>query len=106
MARRKRAGARRRRTSTFKWLRKWWPSVAVRQRWMRAFSRTPATLQFSVLAAVLVALWFGLNWIYQVVRKPSELFFPVSGVLYKVLTSDAVIKLLTDILRRALTLSI
>jgi hypothetical protein len=26
------------------------------------------------------------------------------GVLYKVLTSDAVIKLLTDILRRALTL--
>ncbi len=28
------------------------------------------------------------------------------GVLYKVLTSDAVIKLLTDILRRALTLSI
>jgi hypothetical protein len=27
------------------------------------------------------------------------------GVLYKVLTSDAVIKLLTDILRRALTLS-
>jgi len=84
MARRKRAGARRRRTSTFKWLRKWWPSVAVRQRWMRAFSRTPATLQFSVLAAVLVALWFGLNWIYQVVRKPSELFFPVSGVLYKI----------------------
>jgi hypothetical protein len=27
------------------------------------------------------------------------------GVLYKVLTSDAVIKLLTDIVRRALTLS-
>jgi hypothetical protein len=50
---------------------------------MRAFSRTPATLQFSVLAAVLITLWFGLNWIYQVVRKPSELFFPVSGVLYK-----------------------
>jgi hypothetical protein len=82
MARRKRAGARRR-TSSFKWLRKWWPSVAVRRRWMRAFSRTPATLQFSVLAAVLITLWFGLNWIYQVVRKPSELFFPVSGVLYK-----------------------
>jgi hypothetical protein len=82
MARRKRAGARRR-TSSFKWLRKWWPSVAVRKRWMRAFSHTPATLQFAVLAAVLVTLWFGLNWIYQVVRKPSELFFPVSGVLYK-----------------------
>jgi hypothetical protein len=82
MARRKRAGARRQ-TSSFKWLRKWWPSVAVRKRWMRAFSHTPATLQFAVLGAVLVMLWFGLNWIYQVVRKPSELFFPVSGVLYK-----------------------
>jgi len=82
MARRKRAGARRR-TSSFKWLRKWWPSIAVRKRWMRAFSNTPATLQFAVLGAVLVMLWFGLNWIYQVVRKPSELFFPVSGVLYK-----------------------
>jgi hypothetical protein len=82
MARRKRASARRR-SSSFKWLRQWWPSVAVRKRWMRAFSHTPATLQFAVLGAVLVVLWFGLNWIYQVVRKPSELFFPVSGVLYK-----------------------
>ena len=37
------------------------------------------------LAAVLVVftLWLGLNWIYQVSRKPSELFFPVSGALYK-----------------------
>ena len=24
-----------------------------------------------------------INWIYQVIRKPSELFFPVSGTLYK-----------------------
>ena len=84
MARRKRAGARGRRPASIQWLRKWWPSVAVRRRWIRTFSRTPATLQFSVLGAVLVILWFGLNWIYQVVRKPSELFFPVSGVLYKV----------------------
>jgi hypothetical protein len=50
---------------------------------MRAFAHTPATVQFTVIGAVLVALWFGLNWIYQVVRKPSELFFPVSGVLYR-----------------------
>ena len=83
MARRKRAGPRRRSKSPFKWRPKWWPSVAVRRRWMRAFSHAPATFQFGVLAAVLVTMWFGLNWIYQVVRKPSELFFPVSGVLYK-----------------------
>ena len=43
----------------------------------------PPGFSSRVLAAVLVTMWFGLNWIYQVVRKPSELFFPVSGVLYK-----------------------
>jgi hypothetical protein len=31
----------------------------------------------------LVVLWLSLNWTYQVIRKPSELFFPVSGTLYK-----------------------
>jgi hypothetical protein len=84
MATRKRASSRRRRkSSAFKWLSQWWPRAAVRKRWMRAFTSTPPGFQFTVLAAVLVTVWFGLNWIYQVVRKPSELFFPVSGVLYK-----------------------
>ena len=31
----------------------------------------------------LITVWFAVNWTYQVVRKPSELFFPVSGTLYK-----------------------
>jgi len=35
-----------------------------------------------VLAAVLI-LFLAINWVYQVMRKPSELLFPVSGVLYK-----------------------
>ncbi len=83
MARRKRAGSRRRRSSLLKWPPKWWPSAATRKRWVRLFSQTPAGFQFGVLAAFLVMMWFALNWIYQVVRKPSELFFPVSGVLYK-----------------------
>lgn len=32
---------------------------------------------------VLAALWAVANGIYQVIRKPTELFFPVSGTLYK-----------------------
>jgi hypothetical protein len=32
---------------------------------------------------MLVAAAFALNWVYQIVRKPAELFFPVSGVLSK-----------------------
>jgi hypothetical protein len=83
MATRKRAGSRRRGTSAFKRLRRWWPKPAIRKRWMRVFASAPATAQIAVVGSVVIALWFGLNWIYQVVRKPSELFFPVSGVLYK-----------------------
>jgi hypothetical protein len=32
---------------------------------------------------VLALVWLGTNWLYHVVRKPSELFFPVSGTLDK-----------------------
>ena len=39
--------------------------------------------QFALAALLLVSTWFVVNFLYQVVRKPSELFFPVSGVLYK-----------------------
>ncbi len=41
----------------------------------------PAQLLLGVLLAATVAL--GVNAIYQVVRKPTELFFPVSDVLAK-----------------------
>jgi hypothetical protein len=34
-------------------------------------------------AAVILTLSLAINWIYQVIGKPSELFFPVSGTLYK-----------------------
>jgi len=40
-------------------------------------------LQIAIGAAVIVSVWFAVNWAYQVIRKPSELLFPVSGVLYK-----------------------
>jgi transglycosylase-like protein with SLT domain len=38
-------------------------------------------LLVGVLAAVIV--WLAVNWMYQVLRKPTELFFPVSGALAK-----------------------
>jgi hypothetical protein len=31
----------------------------------------------------VLALSLGVNWTYQVIRKPSELFFPISGTLNK-----------------------
>jgi Transglycosylase SLT domain len=50
------------------------------RRWWRPAPR-PAKIVMGVLALLLV--WLLCNWIYQVVRKPSELFFPVSGTLNK-----------------------
>jgi hypothetical protein len=32
---------------------------------------------------VILAAWAALNWAYQAIRKPAEMFFPVSGTLSK-----------------------
>jgi len=42
-----------------------------------------AAVQLGIAAFAAVALFFAVNWLYQVVRKPAELFFPVSGALNK-----------------------
>jgi hypothetical protein len=59
------------------------PGRAARRRAYRVFARLPFTVQLVACVAVLVAAWVPVNWLYQVVRKPSELLFPVSGALYK-----------------------
>lgn len=51
--------------------------------WARAFGRAPGFVQIGVGAIAVLALLLSVNWIYQVVRKPSELLFPVSGTLFK-----------------------
>jgi hypothetical protein len=53
-----------------------------RRAW-RLFRGAPGFLQFSVVIVLALLLWFAVNGTYQVVRKPSELFFPVSGTLNK-----------------------
>src|SRR5438132_1286281 len=56
---------------------------ARRRRWWGAFKRAPSLLQFFLCVAVVGTLWLLTNGLYQVLRKPTELFFPVSGTLYK-----------------------
>lgn len=53
------------------------------RRAMRWVGAMPRAGQVALGTAAVVVLAFGLNWIYQVVRKPAELFFPLSGVLSK-----------------------
>jgi hypothetical protein len=62
---------------------KFWPDARQRRRWWRWFRRLPPNAQVIVGLVLAVLLWVGLNFAYQLVRKPSELFFPVSGVLDK-----------------------
>ena len=44
-----------------------------------------ATLAVRIVVGtvLLVAVWAAVNWIVQVARKPTEIFFPVSGSLVK-----------------------
>ena len=60
-----------------------WPRVQTRRRWARRWRQLPAGLQ--LFAALLFLGLAGLlaNGAYQVVRKPTELFFPVSDTLAK-----------------------
>jgi hypothetical protein len=48
-----------------------------------AILAAPLAVRLLLLGLIAVALWWPLNWAYQVVRKPTELFFPVSGTLSK-----------------------
>jgi hypothetical protein len=60
-----------------------WPSARLRRRWLRAFRRAPGSVQICAALGIAALLFLAVNWVYQVIHKPSELLFPVSGTLYK-----------------------
>ena len=53
------------------------------RRWVRGLPSAQGLLNIVSGAVIVLALWLAVNWVYQVIRKPSELFFPVSGTLFK-----------------------
>jgi len=72
-------GARKRRRTR----RGWWPKASTRRRLLRRFRRSPPAAQVAIALAALIASWAIVNVVFQVIRKPTELFFPVSGALHK-----------------------
>jgi hypothetical protein len=60
-----------------------WPNARSRRRWLRAYWRASPVMKIAIGTAVALTLALGINWTYQVISKPSELLFPVSGALYK-----------------------
>ena len=47
------------------------------------FLALPLALRIIVATVLIIAVWSAVNWTYQVMRKPTELYFPVSGRLSK-----------------------
>jgi hypothetical protein len=58
-------------------------AAAWRRRWLRRWRRTPRSGRGLALLLAAAATALALNALYQVLRKPTELFFPVSTVLAK-----------------------
>ncbi len=59
------------------------PVVSVWSKRFAVLFQIPAFVYLFACVVLLVILVPTVNWVYQVVRKPSELFFPVSDDLYK-----------------------
>lgn len=50
---------------------------------LRVLRGAPPAVRIFAAIFFLMATWLIVNWLYQVARKPAELFFPVSGILSK-----------------------
>jgi hypothetical protein len=57
--------------------------VRVARRVLIVYSAAPPAIRVVTVVALALVAWLALNWTYQVIRKPTELFFPVSGTLSK-----------------------
>ena len=59
----------------------------LRLRWrsgfLRALARAPLKVRIVAACIAVAAVLAAANWIFQAVRKPSEMFFPLDGVLAK-----------------------
>jgi hypothetical protein len=55
----------------------------VQSRTLRALRAAPLVLQLVLGAIVCAMVWASANWVYHAIHKPTEVLFPVSGMLAK-----------------------
>lgn len=74
-----------RRRGRIHWYRRMGRGRAVRlcRRALVVMLSAPPVVQILGGALVIVTAWLAINWMYQTIRKPTELFFPISGTLVK-----------------------
>ncbi len=53
------------------------------RRAIRTLRAAPIGVRVLVGAVVVLVAWLAVNWVYQVIRKPTELFFPMDAALAK-----------------------
>src|ERR1700683_5867011 len=53
------------------------------RRALLALLATPPALRVVIVLMLMLVGWSALNWAYQVIRQPGELFFPIRGTLSK-----------------------
>jgi hypothetical protein len=59
------------------------PLARLLRRAFRATRAAPPTVQILIAAVVILGVFFAVNWVYQAIRKPTKMFFPVSDALAK-----------------------
>jgi hypothetical protein len=60
-----------------------WGFIRLTRRALIGLLAAPLAVRVVVAMFLTLVGWSALNWTYQVIRKPAELFFPVSGTLSK-----------------------
>src|SRR6058998_3217563 len=53
------------------------------RRALLVFLALPLAVRLIVATVLIILVWSAVNWAYQVIRKPTELYFPGSGRLSK-----------------------
>jgi hypothetical protein len=60
-----------------------WPLWQSSRRVLLGLLAAPLALQIVLGIIAVLLVWLTVNWVYQVVRKPTEVFFPVSTAMAK-----------------------
>jgi hypothetical protein len=77
----RRTRIRRNLNALFRRLRRWRKGA---RRVRRKLEAAPRAVRILAIAVAILAVFSATNLVYQVMRKPTEMFFPVSGALNKV----------------------
>lgn len=75
--------ARRKRRVILGWIATIRRGAQLCRRALLAVLAAPLPVRILAVTFIVFGMWLAINWGYQIIRKPTELFFPVRGALAK-----------------------